>query len=232
MQFSASLLESSLPESVIYDISYVGDELPFTDTAVQKARCDFEDGGEWTVILRRKADVSQQVNFTRLWKSYEYGFGDLNTEFWYGLHNVHYLTTKEEVELQIKVKQDDGTGQVWTYGTFRVDGPENDYTLHIGQAEGPSNGYDSMTAYNGAKFGTYEVDNDHWSGGICGAYYKAGWWFKGCVDNGCVLTGPHDNNRLFWLNSQGTQTYFPYAEMKIRPKRCKPISDPESSCNN
>ena len=72
---------------------------------------------------------------------YERGFGDLNTEFWYGLRNIHCLTTREEVELQIEVRQNDGTGQVWTYGYFVVDGPENNYTLHIGQAEGPSHAW-------------------------------------------------------------------------------------------
>ena len=53
---------------------------------VMQARCDMEtDGGGWMVILRRKRDASPQVNFNCKWKEYENGFGDLNTEFWYGL---------------------------------------------------------------------------------------------------------------------------------------------------
>ena len=84
-----------------------------------------------------------------VWNNYERGFGDLNTEFWYGLRNINCLTTSEELKLQVEVKQDDGTGQLWTYGYFVVDGPETNYTLHIGQAEGPSDGYDSMAYHNG-----------------------------------------------------------------------------------
>ena len=120
----------------------------FTDIPTTQARCDFEDGGGWLVILRRKADVQRQVNFNRRWDDYKRGFGDLNTEFWYGLRNIHCLTTREDMELQIEVRQNDGTGQVWTYGTFRVDGPENNYTLHIGQARGSSGGSDSMAYHD------------------------------------------------------------------------------------
>ena len=51
----------------------------FKEVPKTQARCDFENGGGWIVILRRKKDVPQQVNFTRLWADYERGFGDLNT---------------------------------------------------------------------------------------------------------------------------------------------------------
>ena len=53
----------------------------------------FEDGGGWLVILSRKADVQQQVSFNHWWDNYVWVFGDLNTEFWYGLCNIHCLTT-------------------------------------------------------------------------------------------------------------------------------------------
>ena len=48
--------------------------------------------GGWIVIQRNKKD--SLVNFNRNWTDYEEGFGDLHTEFWYGLENVHFLTTK------------------------------------------------------------------------------------------------------------------------------------------
>ena len=46
--------------------------------------CDLDtDGGGWIVIQRNKKDSA--VHFSRNWADYEKGFGDLNTEFWYGL---------------------------------------------------------------------------------------------------------------------------------------------------
>ena len=61
-----------------------------------KARCDMEtDKGGWIVIQCRVTNGT--VNFTRGWKDYEEGFGDLDSEFWYSLRNIHCLTTRERV---------------------------------------------------------------------------------------------------------------------------------------
>ena len=52
--------------------------------------CDLTtDGGGWIVIQRNKRD--SKVNFDMNWADYQKGFGDLNTEFWYGLEEMHYL---------------------------------------------------------------------------------------------------------------------------------------------
>ena len=55
--------------------------------------CDMiTDGGGWTVIQRNKKD--SRVDFNKNWTDYEIGFGDLNTEFWYGLAAIHCLTQR------------------------------------------------------------------------------------------------------------------------------------------
>ena len=154
------------------------------------------------------------VSFNRPWADYERGFGDLNTEFWYGLRNIHCLTEREEVELQIELRQYDGTGQVWTYGYFKVDGPETNYTLHIGQAQGPSDGRDSMASHNGMQFTTIDRDNDVWSSNCARNYGGSGWWYRACYHS--LLTGSHSSRRVSW---QGT--YYPFTEMRLRPKSCK-----------
>ena len=105
------------------------------------------DSEGWTVLLRRKANSSQQLSFRRTWSEYQHGFEDLNTEFWYGLHNIHCLTTREQVDLQIDLKYDNGTEHTYTYQHFIVDGSENKYTLHIGRLLEPIPGHDNM-AYN------------------------------------------------------------------------------------
>jgi ficolin len=166
------------------------------------------------------------VNFTLPWSDYEQGFGDLNTEFWYGLRNIHCLTEREEVELQIEVRKDDRTGQVWTYGYFEVDGPETNYTLHIGQAQGPSDGYNSMAYHSGAQFTTTDRDNDARSFGNCASLYEgSGWWFKHCHHS--LLTGSHSPRKLKWLNRPNSSIYYPFAEIRLRPKNCKTIE----TCN-
>ena len=216
------------PESGIFDIPDVCGEQTnsfFKEVPKTQARCDFQNGGGWTVILRRNANVTH-VSFNRLWSDYERGFGDLSTEFWYGLRNIHCLTKREEVELQIEVRLDNGTGQVWTYGYFEVDGPETNYTLHIGQAQGPSDGRDSMSWHNEMQFTTTDRDNDAQTINCASSFGGGGWWYKNCLTS--LLTGSHSSGMLRWL-TRGANTYHPFAEMRLRPKSCKATED--SSCN-
>ena len=92
------------------------------------------DGGGWIVIQRRVPGGT--VNFTHGWEDYENGFGDLNGEFWYGLRNIHLLTTRDEVELRIDMVKNDGGNLTWTYQTFTVAGGGDKYRLTIGGGEG------------------------------------------------------------------------------------------------
>ena len=162
------------------------------------------------------------VSFNRQWAVYERGFGDLNTEFWYGLRNMHCLTKREEVELQIELRKDDGTGQVWTYGYFEVDGPETNYTLRIGQAQGPSDGNNYMANHNRMQFSTTDRDNDMNSRDICPRNYGGGgWWYNSCYN--ALLTGLHGSTIRWW------NTLYPFAEMRLRPKNCKETD--HEACN-
>ena len=171
--------------------------------------------------------MPQQVSFNHPWSDYERGFGDLNTEFWYGLRNIHCLTEREKVELQTEVRKDDGTGELWTYGYFKVDGPETNYTLRIGQAQGPSSGYDAMAFHNGLQFTTTDRDNDVHGRANCARYYSgSGWWYKNCYAS--LLTGGH-SSRLHWRNRYGHNILHSFAEMRLRPKNCKVTED--NSCN-
>ena len=62
--------------------------------------CDMiTDGGGWTVIQRNKKN--SLVNFNRNWAEYEEGFGDLTTEFWYGLSAIHCLTQRGQWEMRV-----------------------------------------------------------------------------------------------------------------------------------
>ena len=181
-----------------------------------------EDGGGWMVILRRKSDVIEQVNFNRLWSDYERGFGDLETEFWYGLHNMHCLTTRQEVDLRIVLKKGDGTSQEWKYGHFIVGGPETNYTLYVGQATSPNGTYNALLGHTRKKFTTYDRKNDFNPNANCAAIYRAGWWYHYCQN--AVLTGGHETQGILWRNGypEPDYTYYPNVEMMVRPKGCVP----------
>ena len=171
------------------------------------------DGGGWIVIQQRVNGGT--VNFTKNWDAYEQGFGDLEGEFWFGLGNIHCLTTREEVELRIDMKNTSGAHISWTYQEFRVDGPEDNYRLHIGQGEGTTGTTDAMAYNNNHAFSTHDRDNDVDSNRNCAAAYKAGWWYNaGCYYT--LLNAPH-GSCFYW---SGSSIRLSDVEMKVRPKTC------------
>ena len=189
-----------------------------------RARCDMEtDGGGWLVIQRR---INGSVDFYRKWNDYVYGFGDLEGEFWYGLENIHCLTTREDVELRIEVGNETTPSIVWTYQLFQVGGAETNYVLTVGEGQG-TGAPNRMTYHSGAPFTTRDRDNDH-PGGNCAQVYGGAWWYKGCI--GCNLNGKytqhsaaHPNSILYW------NAHYTKAAMKIRPKRAG-CRTPHSTC--
>ena len=63
-----------------------------------RVMCDMDtEGGGWIVIMKRKRTVVAHIGFHCTWDTYENGFGNLNTEFWLGLRNIHCLTTRYDV---------------------------------------------------------------------------------------------------------------------------------------
>ena len=181
------------------------------------------DGGGWTVIQRRVPYGN--VNFTRDWSDYEKGFGDLDGEFWYGLNNIHYLTTRDEVELRIDMVRDDNVTKFsWSYPTFSIAGPTDKYRLTIGVGVGT--GHDAMQDANGRQFSTYDNDNDN-IGENCAYVYQGGWWYDNCYHTN--LNGPHiqptypgvsENALLMWGDGHDLDS-LSSVEMKIRIKQCK-----------
>ena len=201
--------------------------MPFSRPSPEMdARCDMETyGGGWVVIQRRVSGGTE--NFERGWVDYENGFGDLNGEFWYGLRNMHCLTTRDDVELRIELKKDDGTTVNRTYQLFRVAGPDDNYRLHIGLGEG-TNSYDFMVYHNNQQFSTHDRDNDSFRQN-CANDVRGGGWFNNCYS--IHMNGPHvgsgtwDHIRVQtdssnWVHD-GNDIYT-NVELKIRPKSCTP----------
>ena len=217
---------SSSP-SGIYNIRYLAEQSPFNPYTYShiEARCDMEtDGGGWLVIQRRLPNGT--VNFTRDWSDYENGFGDLNGKFWYGLRNIHALTSRDDVELRIDmVLADNGSELSWTYQTFRVAGATDKYRLTIGGGKG--SGWDAMEFSNGQQFSTYDKDNDN-NSGSCSFIFQGGWWYDNCYTSN--LNGPHtapstpgvdSAAKLIWYDGSDNR-HVSSVEMKIRAKECIP----------
>ena len=169
------------------------------------AYCDMiTDGGGWIVIQRNKKDSS--VNFNKNWTDYEKGFGDLKTEFWYGLAAINCLTKRGQWEMRIDYQKNDKTWSYRHYNQFSVGSASEEYPLTVGgfTGVGTDSFNDKSYPQNGTKFTTPDNDNDNWSRN-CAATWKSGWWYNSCF---------HIN-----INRQPPSVGI-FSEMKIRPKDC------------
>ena len=169
--------------------------------------CDMiTDGGGWTVIQRNKKGST--VDFNKKWIYYEKGFGDLNTEFWYGLEEMHCLTQRGQWEMRVDYQMNDKTWSYLHYNQFSVGSASEEYPLTVGGFTGV--GIDYFFKHKGMKFSTSDNDNDKSGGGNCAASHKSGWWHNGC----------------YTINSNHQPPYYHhprtalFTEMKIRPKDC------------
>ena len=112
------------------------------------------------------------------------------------------------------MRKTDGTKLVLSYGSFKVDGPDTSYTLHVSDKQ--YEGHDFFSRQNRMKFSTFDQDNDLESGSCSKFFNEGGFWFNNCYS--IYLTDMpkpqlyHDD--LFY--------YIPYdyAELRVRPKGC------------
>ena len=185
------------------------------------------------VIQRR---INGSVDFYLNWTDYVNGFGDLEGEFWYGLENIHCLTTREDVELRIELGNGTVPSIVWTYQLFKVGGADTNYRLTIGQGTGVGGTYDAMAYHNGHSFSTRDRDNDIRGSENCAEVSGGAWWYKNCYRanlNGKLgIQLPEDFNgsglhdyRLTWFYGN-TFKHYTKVQMKIRPKRCSITGEP------
>ena len=181
---------------------------PFT-MVTTTGYCDMTtDGGGWIVIQRNKEN--SLVDFNKNWTDYEEGFGNLTTEFWYGLAAIHCLTQRGQWEMRVDYQKNDKTWSYLHYNQFSVGSVSEEYPLTVGGFTGVGTDWfnDQSHPHNGMKFSTPDNDNDKHSGN-CAAAHKSGWWYH----SGCY----HININRQPPNVVGNVLFI---EMKIRPKDC------------
>lgn len=74
------------------------------------------DGGGWLVIQRNKLNF----NFLRSWKEYKDGFGDMESNFWWGNEKVHQLSWSSGYDLRVDLKRTNGSFGYAKYSGFKV----------------------------------------------------------------------------------------------------------------
>ena len=165
------------------------------------------DGGGWIVIQRNRKGST--VDFNKNWIDYEKGFGNLTTDFWYGLEAIHSFTQTGQWEMRVDFQKGDKTWSYYKYTQFSVGCASEEYPLTVGGFTGTVTDRFKSIPLNGMKFSTHDNDNDKTSGN-CAASDKSGWWYNNCRHISPNRQPPYDGNHGNVL----------VMEMKIRPKDC------------
>ncbi|XP_071832365.1 fibrinogen-like protein A [Apostichopus japonicus] len=200
------------PSSGQYEIK------PYGHDSIQ-VYCDMEtDGGGWTVFQRR---LDGTIDFYRSWNAYKVGFGNMNTEFWLGNDNIHFISTQGEYELSIDLTNSLGNKYYAKYQNFRVGDELANYILLIGQYSGTTG--DSLTTCHLKQFSTYDRDNDQYSSYNQASRYRGAWWLSSSIytqlnGNYYGYTGA---SSIYWSLLPGDNDNIIYTEMKMRPMNRK-----------
>ncbi|XP_069560879.1 angiopoietin-related protein 3 [Brachyistius frenatus] len=152
--------------------------------------CEMSSDGGSTVIQRR---VDGSDDFDQTWEKYEKGFGDMEKDFWLGLKKIHSLT-QQGVHI-LRVDLEDWKEETrWAEYRFSLDGPSNDYTLHVSHFSGDLP--DAMANSTGMRFSTKDRNNDNHRNSNCARNYTGGWWLNSCGETNL-------NGRYLWLRAKG-----------------------------
>ncbi|XP_011186662.2 angiopoietin-related protein 2-like [Zeugodacus cucurbitae] len=171
------------------------------------------DLGGWLVIQRRQSD---SVNFTRNWRGYKEGFGNITENYWIGLEKLHALTNNCEQELYIQMKRRNGREYHAKYSEFLIGNEVEGYALKkLSDYSGDAG--DAFRLHRRLKFSTYDRDNDS-DLRNCAQLFKGGWWFDECYY--CNLNGVYGDDRggVNWRSIEDNES-LSFAQMLIRPNR-------------
>ncbi|RXG67972.1 hypothetical protein Avbf_04192 [Armadillidium vulgare] len=77
------------------------------------------DGSGWTVLQHRE-NIPNRENFYRKWTEYKLGLGNLSSEFWLGLDNIHSLVSDTLMELLVDLEDNEGDVRFANYEYFYI----------------------------------------------------------------------------------------------------------------
>lgn len=186
------------------------------------AYCDIDNQTDgWTVILRR---INGTLLFNRSWVEYEYGFGTLTGEFWYGLDKMNFLTSRGMWELHIELLTSKGITLKAQYSHFHVQSSDKQYVMSVSNHSGVR---DFLSQSSGRPFTTFDRNNNLFSGSTNCANdpdLMSGWWYtRTCFsDKGLNLNARFKSKGLEWIVDSNNIHFITKIIMKIRQR---PLTD-------
>ncbi|XP_046584982.1 fibrinogen beta chain-like [Haliotis rubra] len=148
---------------------------------------------------------SSGINFTRNWQDYTDGFGTPGGDHWLGLEKIKAISDKTPSKFVIRFAYiNQPTWKQIICNNFSLSDAVSGFRINFTSTSTPERAEnrfnDVMTALRGARFSTYDRDNDENAAESCSQTHKSGWWFRDCAlcnPNG-KLKMATDLDGIFW----------------------------------
>ncbi|XP_053104290.1 angiopoietin-related protein 3 [Hemicordylus capensis] len=182
--------------------------------------CEMKSESSWTVIQNRS---NGSLDFNKTWESYMNGFGNLDGEFWLGLHKIYSIVDQGDYILRIELEDWRNNKRYIEY-TFTMGGPETDYAVRLSKITGniPS----ALPEEKEMKFCTKDHGNNTERTINCPESDSGGWWFSACEEtnlNGKYIKtsskGKLEKKKrgLYWKPQKGRSYLLKSTKMMIHP---------------
>ncbi|KAK3785051.1 hypothetical protein RRG08_038003 [Elysia crispata] len=106
-----------------------------------------------------KRRLTGKEDFYRRFADYVFGFGDIESDHWLGLHFIHVLTYPRKAELVIRVRDNGKYYDLFVSG-FIVKGGRHFYQMTFDKIERGSLSHEAFERSKSSKFTTRDVDRD------------------------------------------------------------------------
>ena len=134
-------------------------------------------------VIQKRVDGSE--NFAnKNWDDYVEGFGDVTSNYWMGLEEIHQLTSERQMSLEVDIETFSG-GEPFTitYDRFALADADDNYRILLSGFSTSSNRLkdDPFKMVYGSMFTTRDRDNDQNRHENCATTrQRGGWWYRDC----------------------------------------------------
>ena len=134
-------------------------------------------------VIQKRVDGNEDFEHKK-WDDYVKGFGNVKSNYWMGLEEIHQLTSERDMSLEVDIETFSG-GEPFTitYDRFSLADAGDNYRILLSGFSTSSDRLrdDPFKMVYGSSFTTRDRDNDVNKKGNCATMHaRGGWWYRSC----------------------------------------------------
>ena len=132
-------------------------------------------------MIQKRVDGNEDFEYKN-WDDYVEGFGNVASDYWMGLEEIHQLSSERPMSLEVDIETySGGEPFTFTYDMFALAGAEDNYRILLSGFSTSSDRLrnDPFRMVYGNMFTTRDRDNDQYNRDNCATTrQRGGWWYR------------------------------------------------------